>query len=1088
MKLATAVDKLIFMTDSTDHVAGKTGLTLTITASKAGGAFAAITPTVTERGNGWYSLALTTGHTDTLGDLGLHITATGADPTDLLWEVTPEVIGQLADGAVTAAKLADNSIDAATFAADVATLIRSYLGLGSANLDSQLSGISSKTTNLPGDPADQSSVEAAITAATSPLATSANLAIAIGYIDTEIAAILADTNELQTDWHNDGRLDVLLDAAAGGGGAFYESMYDTSATVVVCAAAASDVLRAAALRAAVTAAAALSPTDDKRITVIVPPGRYDFATGDGSNNGLILDTEFVDLQGATGNPADVILTSQIATASKGTVQQTANSVWISDLSIELDAASDAGSNATANSAYFPADNLPLTRLTNLRIYTWGTHGYCTRSTVDYAGRYTDIDVYGYRGAVFGGGIGGDASGEFIRCRVHSTSVDAGSNFGVSTSNGRFFDCVNIGGGGWLGFSSAAGYYEHCINVGDNGWGAAASGVLKDCVNIGNQGFGTWLDAGVASGWFIDCINYGTKGFGAQSTGTFHRCINAGDKGFGGTLTSTTGAYIECVGGADSFNAGTAAADYIFCISGGVLLHDANDANIATWLGSVPKVLTTDGRVQTRSLPTQSTIGGIGFQFALQQDPAADKLVSGAEQSESYQQVLDCQEKTTTYSPATTGSQWQLSVIPLSHEPVGEDPAVTFATSNPAIATVDGTGFVEYQGEGTCTITATSEETPTSPSQKVFVEITNVLTAQGAPYDVIEYIPDALDASKHILIIYNADSTSSVNLKDYYIANRPGMSTANLLGLTDIPDATSTTSESVSAAIVSQTLSWLTTNEATKPIRYIIILRGIPSRRSYHPYPYSYSSTSNHLSTLRMSGTGDFKNAEIHYNRAQFRYRSALVCFIDCGSYAATEAYIDKLKAVADDGGLQPDGLTISGAAYSGDQWWLDDTNTLYPESRVFSEDAQAIEDEGVNPADIHYEEDGPPLIALTDPTFFGCWGKYIHGSNWPITDVISLTGKTTWWIGMSVESFNGQYNHATHGDPADFFHAEAFFGTAYSHTPVGFVCHTDEPGLGGIHQYAYAARWARGWNFAECAWCGQNTYHSLAVGDPLVTR
>jgi len=31
-------------------------------------------------------------------------------------------------------------------------------------------------------------------------------------IDTEVAAILADTAELQTDWVNGGRLDLLIDA------------------------------------------------------------------------------------------------------------------------------------------------------------------------------------------------------------------------------------------------------------------------------------------------------------------------------------------------------------------------------------------------------------------------------------------------------------------------------------------------------------------------------------------------------------------------------------------------------------------------------------------------------------------------------------------------------------------------------------------------------------------------------------------------------------------------------------------------------------------------------------------------------------
>jgi len=87
LKQSTARDKMVFMTDSSDHVTGKTGLTLTITASKNGAAFASITPTVTERGNGWYSLALTSSHTDTLGDLALHITGTAADPSDLVWQV-----------------------------------------------------------------------------------------------------------------------------------------------------------------------------------------------------------------------------------------------------------------------------------------------------------------------------------------------------------------------------------------------------------------------------------------------------------------------------------------------------------------------------------------------------------------------------------------------------------------------------------------------------------------------------------------------------------------------------------------------------------------------------------------------------------------------------------------------------------------------------------------------------------------------------------------------------------------------------------------------------------------------------------------
>lgn len=84
---STARNVMVLMVQSADHVTGATGLTLTVTASKDGGAFGSISPTVTERGNGWYSLALTSSHTDTLGDLALQITGSGADPSSVLGQV-----------------------------------------------------------------------------------------------------------------------------------------------------------------------------------------------------------------------------------------------------------------------------------------------------------------------------------------------------------------------------------------------------------------------------------------------------------------------------------------------------------------------------------------------------------------------------------------------------------------------------------------------------------------------------------------------------------------------------------------------------------------------------------------------------------------------------------------------------------------------------------------------------------------------------------------------------------------------------------------------------------------------------------------
>ena len=101
LKQATPYNLSIFMCDELDHVSGIGELTLTITASKDGSTFALITPMQTPRSNGWYSIALTSSHTDTVGDLALHITGPGADPTDIVVQIRPNVFGDTLPANVT---------------------------------------------------------------------------------------------------------------------------------------------------------------------------------------------------------------------------------------------------------------------------------------------------------------------------------------------------------------------------------------------------------------------------------------------------------------------------------------------------------------------------------------------------------------------------------------------------------------------------------------------------------------------------------------------------------------------------------------------------------------------------------------------------------------------------------------------------------------------------------------------------------------------------------------------------------------------------------------------------------------------------
>jgi hypothetical protein len=155
--------------------------------------------------------------------------------------------------AITAAKIADGAIDAATFAAgainaaaiaadaitdakvaadvtiaSVTGAVGSVTGLTAATVHADLDDLQARLPAALVSGRMDASVGAmaanVMTAAAaaadlttelqSGLATAANLATVAGYLDTEIAAILADTNELQTDWANGGRLDLILDAAS----------------------------------------------------------------------------------------------------------------------------------------------------------------------------------------------------------------------------------------------------------------------------------------------------------------------------------------------------------------------------------------------------------------------------------------------------------------------------------------------------------------------------------------------------------------------------------------------------------------------------------------------------------------------------------------------------------------------------------------------------------------------------------------------------------------------------------------------------------------------------------------------------------
>ncbi len=184
LRQSTAVDVSIGpFVDSTDAYTAETGLSPAVKLSKNGQALAAKNDATTpvHQADGYYNCELDATDTNTVGTLRLSVAGSAtALPVFHDFQVVEEAVydAMFASGAV-----------------------------GPLEANDTGTGLTAVPWNSAWDAEVQSECDDAITA-------NALINAIAGYLDTEIAAILADTNELQTDWANGGRLDNILDARA----------------------------------------------------------------------------------------------------------------------------------------------------------------------------------------------------------------------------------------------------------------------------------------------------------------------------------------------------------------------------------------------------------------------------------------------------------------------------------------------------------------------------------------------------------------------------------------------------------------------------------------------------------------------------------------------------------------------------------------------------------------------------------------------------------------------------------------------------------------------------------------------------------
>jgi hypothetical protein len=246
LKQSTAVTVMIGpFIDDTDGKTAETGLTVSqadvrLTKNGANIAQKNESTSCTHDELGHYTCPLDATDTNTLGVLRLMVHESGALPVWQDFMVVPANVwdsffgadalqvhaNEITAGLITAAAIATNAIDADALAADAVTEIQSGLATAAALtviddfLDTEVAAILADTNELQTDWVNGGRLDLLIDAILEDTGTTLDdlidteVASVLAAVDTEVAAILADTNELQTDWVNGGRLDLILDARA----------------------------------------------------------------------------------------------------------------------------------------------------------------------------------------------------------------------------------------------------------------------------------------------------------------------------------------------------------------------------------------------------------------------------------------------------------------------------------------------------------------------------------------------------------------------------------------------------------------------------------------------------------------------------------------------------------------------------------------------------------------------------------------------------------------------------------------------------------------------------------------------------------
>lgn len=363
----------------------------------------------------------------------------------------------------------------------------------------------------------------------------------------------------------------------------------------------------------------------------------------------------------------------------------------------------------------------------------------------------------------------------------------------------------------------------------------------------------------------------------------------------------------------------------------------------------------------------------------------------------------------------------------------------------------------------------------------------------------------VDVTKDLLLIYNTNSADSATVLNYYLAHRPLVSGANVLGvgfagfyvsnapssdvaadgftgLTNVKDYECISPTDFTNQILNSVQNWLAQNPTKRP-QYIIMFLDVPSRIN------GSATTAANAPFYVDSGNAPSVSYELATSITGWQ---PFITHINMNGTNDCIGYINKLAYIGTN--YSPRKLIISASAsgYGNTNYYIDDGNNQ--NYGVFGISAvSGILNENPTATVIYSNnvDNGVASHIITGVNVAGyfCWGAHSTlGSNYPL-GYVNWTGNNAWWIIETAESFNGQRYESHQCNYIKWFSPNAFGGTNYSNTPNGAVSNTDEPNESGLNNPSvYFGLWAYGKNFAICAWVSRNTPYFQAVGDPLIVQ